>query len=36
MFDFILGCLDIYLICFDKIHVVCCIFVLTLMSYDSA
>ena len=36
MFDVILGCLDVYLICFDEIYVVCYIYVLTLMSYDSA
>ena len=35
MFDSIIECLDVCLICYDKIHVVCYIFVLTLMFYDS-
>ena len=35
-FDVILGCLDACLTCLDKMHVVCYIAILTLMSYDSA
>ena len=35
MFDAILDCLDACLIIFDRMHVVCHIFILTLMFYDS-
>ena len=35
-FDLILGCLDVCLTCLDKMHVVCYISILTLMSCDSA
>ena len=34
MFDSIIGCIDAYLICSNKIHVVCHISELTLMSCD--
>ena len=34
MFDSIIGCVDACLICSDKIHVVCHISKLTLMSCD--
>ena len=36
MFDVIFGCLDVCSICSDKIHVMCYISMLILMSYDSA
>ena len=35
-FDLILGCLDVCLTHLDKMHVVCYISILTLMSYDNA
>ena len=36
IFDVILGCLDICLICLNKTNVVCHISTLTFMFYDSA
>ena len=36
MSDVIFGCLDVCLICLDKMHVVYYISTLTLMFYDSA
>ena len=36
MFDVILGCLDVCLICLDKTNVVCYIFIPTLMFYDNS
>ena len=35
-FDLILVCLDVCLTCLDKMHVLCYISILTLMSYDNA